>query len=81
VSYSLVGADRNTHLKIAAVALACSLLAGLAFHGSLLADAAPKDELANNQFADAAQIGCTKPFLDEPSAHFCPGTSYSIGRF
>ncbi len=56
MSYSLVGADRNTHLKIAAVALVGSMLAGLAFHGSLLAEAVSKNRAAKTEFVDAGQI-------------------------
>lgn len=53
MNFLLVRADRNTHLKIAAVALACSLLAGLAFHAGSLEPTARK--FTDGQFlADAA---------------------------
>lgn len=51
MNYSLIGADRYTHLKIVAVALVCSVLVGLAFHSSLLAAATPNPHLIDVQFA------------------------------
>jgi hypothetical protein len=37
MNYSIVGADRNTHLKIFALAIIASLLVGVAFNASLFA--------------------------------------------
>ena len=54
MNYLLSGADRNTHLKILGLALACSVIIGFAFNASLLAAPAPKPEL--NDVRIAAQV-------------------------
>ena len=54
MNYLLVGADCNTHLKIVAVALFCSVLVGLAFNASLLAAPMSK-QLIDVQFAANAE--------------------------
>jgi hypothetical protein len=50
MNYSLINADRNTHLKIVLVALACSVLVGFAFNGSLFAAPASKPQLVDVTF-------------------------------
>jgi hypothetical protein len=81
VSYSLVGADRNTHLKIAAVAFGCSALAAFVFHASLFAPSISKEQLAKNQFADAVEFACTKRLAGKVFEPSCSGTSHFTGRF
>lgn len=51
MSYSLIGADRNTHLKIIGLALIGSVLFGFAFNASLFAAPVSKPQLVEVRFA------------------------------